>query len=116
MSEGWVARSALAEVADRAKKRDQEIAEKNAEASRRGAEIAARGLWLSGAGYGVAFNVAVFGGLTYWETRRRNREEEAHRAAQNNTAPSPGPATTPNPNAGTTGNANTGAGNPQPNP
>jgi hypothetical protein len=92
MSEGWVTRVALAEVADRAKKLDQEIARQNAEANRRNAEIAARNLWITGCGGAVAGGMLVFAGLTYREARRKNREEEARAA----TAIQPTqPATTP---------------------
>jgi hypothetical protein len=107
MSEGWVTRVALAEVADRAKKLDQEIARQNAEANRRNAEIAARNLWITGCGGAVAGGMLVFAGLTYREGRRKNREEEARATAaiqptepatQNGTRTPGGTTTTTNPN------------------
>ena len=63
LAERFVKNAALAEVTQRAKDKENEIAIRNAESNQRNAETAGRNLWLVGMGSAIAAGSLVFAAL-----------------------------------------------------
>lgn len=88
LAENFVKGAALAEITQRAKDVDQKIAQsaaqaaresalaavQSAEAAQRNAAIAERTIWLTAIGSAITGGGLLFAGLTYRETRRKNRQ------------------------------------------